>query len=102
MTTKTVQRPLTPIDLEILAAMAQPDTLLRWHANKHPDHGLAGRGLIVGPGAKLCGRWYHGVPLSSYTVRRLIEGRHITPIDAANARPFSAGDPPYRDFIPRK
>ena len=102
MTTPTKQRPLSPLDLEILAAMAQPGTVLRWHANKYPNPGLAGRGLILGPGSELRGHWYHGVPLSSYTVRRLIEGRHITPIDAANARPFSAGDPLFRDFTPRK
>lgn len=90
---------LTQLDEEVLAALAEPGTRLRWYSHKHSNPGLAGRGLICcESGEPKTGNAFRGVPLSGYTVRRLIASKRIVPYDRENARRFSAGDPTYRDF----
>lgn len=90
--------PLTPLDLEVLRALAEPQTRLRWHSNHSPERRLAGRGQIMGAGRNVHGEHFTGGPLASYTVRRLVEGKHIQPVDVFNAKPFAMGGPPYRDY----
>lgn len=89
---------LTALDMEVLRALGAPNTRLRWHANRHPDRRLAGRGQVMGEGRNVHGEHFTGGPLASYSVRRLVEGRHLQPIDVFNAKPFSMGGPPYRDY----
>lgn len=89
---------VSPLQREILLALAQPDTRLRWHAVKHRDRAIAGRGLVMGLGGSFRGDSFTGGPIASYTVRKLVEQGHVQPVDQANARPFLAGDPPYRDY----
>jgi hypothetical protein len=86
----------------VLAALdAQPGRRLRWYSHQHHNPGLAGRGRILeadGTEVDGPGQAFRGVPLSGYTVRRLVGSHRIRPIDPPNARPFRAGPPSYRDY----
>lgn len=89
---------LNPLQRGILDALRMPNTRLRWHAVKHPDRELAGRGLVMGAGGDYRGCHFTGGPIASYTVRKLVQGGMVRPVDKANARPFREGAPPYRDY----
>ena len=89
---------LTPLQVEVLEALDMPNTRLRWHANDHPNGGLAGRGLVMGLGGEYRGRHFTGGPIASYTTRQFVKLGLVSPIDARNARPFREGAPPYRDY----
>jgi len=90
---------LSPLLQEVAAALSVPGTRLRWHAQDSPRRGVAGRGAIIGPGSSRHGQHYTGGLLAGHHVRKLIRARMLTPADARNARPFSAGAPAYRDYI---
>lgn len=89
---------LTPLHIELLVALRQSNTRLRWHAQTHPDRTLTGRGLVMGTGGQHRGEHFKGGPIASYTVRKLVQQGMVRPVDKANGRPFSSGGPPYRDY----
>jgi hypothetical protein len=89
---------ITPLQREILAALLLPNSRLRWAAVAHPDENLAGRGLVMGQGGGYKGDHFKGGPIASYTVRQLVKSGYVRPVDSENARPFSDGGPPYRDY----
>lgn len=91
---------LSPLLQEVLVALATPGTRIRWYANRAPR--AAGRAELIGPGHAKHGQHYDGRMLSSHHMRRLVRDRHVTPADAANALPFSAGGRPYRDYVLRR
>ena len=84
---------LNPLQLAIIGALMLPNTRLRWHAVKHPNRDLAGRGMVMGSGSFLVGG-----SIAGYTVRKLVHMNLLRPVDRANARPFREGNPPYRDY----
>lgn len=83
---------LTSLQREVLRALLHPGSAIRWHGHTAPRPALRGRGQVLGtPQAYTL--------LANYTVRSLVGHGYLTPVDAANRRPFGAKDtPPFRDY----
>lgn len=89
---------LTSLQRELVAdVLTQPRTSLRWYSHRHPNKDVAGRGEVRGA-AVTCGRHWKGGLIAGYTVRQLVNRGALSPIDDENAKPFSAGGKPFRDY----
>ena len=93
-----MQTELTLLQIELVKhLLAQPGATIRWYSHRHANKDVAGRGELRGVTSKF-GRYWKGGLVAGYTVRKLVELGAVRPVDKANARPFLAGAPPYRDY----
>ena len=69
----------------------------RWYSHQHPNKDLSGRGELQGLSVRH-GRHWKGGLIAGYTIRVLVGFGYLSPINKANAAPFSAGGPPHRDY----
>ena len=89
---------LTPLQYELVTVLLpQPGATLRWYSHQHPNKDLSGRGELQGLSVRH-GRHWKGGLIAGYTIRVLVGFGYLSPINKANAAPFSAGGPPHRDY----
>ena len=77
----------------LLVAVGQPNTRLRWYAQRYEKASIRGRAIVMGTGREL-----HPAKIQAVTVQKMIRAGLIEPVDERNRRAFDKGGAPYRDY----